>query len=162
MVEGKDDVIGIEGLAILKLHALSQLELECRRVDPLPRDREIALVLAGHCIAVEQPIPDGIAEENPFAGGVVIGVDVLQLPRKGDVERIIRLSGKGCGRHQACGQKKCCKCDGSLHVGPLQLICSIFMQLYLCRHCRRLFNVVHNYLCVDAIFEIDAFATQFW
>ena len=64
-IKGVDHVVGVEGLAVLKVDALAQVELERQIIDPAPRGGKRRLVFEGVRIAVDQLVPDHAAARIP-------------------------------------------------------------------------------------------------
>jgi hypothetical protein len=115
--------VGVEVLAIVELDALAQLELQRLVVDPLPGGGELALVLVGLGVAVDQGIPDIGSKNDAEAHIVEIGIDVLDHLVVGEPDRVVPLV-----RESRAGRNSS-ECDGrcqeafrhrdSLSAGPL-------------------------------------------
>ena len=96
-VERVDDIVGVEFLAVVELDALAQLEFERLVVDPFPGGRELALVFVGLGVAVDQRVPDVVAEDHADAHVVEVGIDVLQHLVVAEADRVVLLAGeRGC------------------------------------------------------------------
>ncbi len=119
-VEGIDDVVGAEALAVMELDAGAQGEIEGLVVDPFPRRRQLALVLAGLGIAIDEIAPDVMSDDDALAHVVEIGVDALRHHVGGEDDGVVALAGLGGGRGEQRGE--CCRGEGEVqlaeHGGP--------------------------------------------
>ncbi len=111
-IDGKHNIVRVEGLTIVKRHTLAQLEFQSGVVDPRPVGRQIALVFVGRRIAIDQPVPDRTLQHDAFAGRVEIAVDVFQFLGEGGVERVI-----GLARPCRCGGADCGSGQPEFHIG---------------------------------------------
>ena len=97
-VQGVDDVVGVELLAIVELDALAQVELDGAVVDLPPGRRELALVLTAGRIAVDQTVPDVLADDHADAHVVEEGIDVLRSLVVGKPDSVVALGGEDRAR----------------------------------------------------------------
>jgi hypothetical protein len=94
-VQRVDDVVGRELLAVVEFHAAAQVELERPVVDDAPRRREVGLVLPRVGIAVDQRVPDLVAQDDAEADVVEVGIDVLDRLVIGEAQGVAALVGGG-------------------------------------------------------------------
>ena len=106
-VQRVDDVVRVELLAVMELHALSQVELERLVVDLPPGRSELALVLAGVRIAIDERVPDVLADDHADADVVEEGIDVLRRLVVSELDALIALAGeRGCRRGEDAGESE--------------------------------------------------------
>ena len=106
-VQGVDHVVGVELLAVVELHALAQVELERLVVDLPPGGGELALVLAAVRIAIDQRVPDVLADDHADADVVEVGIDVLRRLVVSELDALIALAGEcGCRRGENGGESE--------------------------------------------------------
>ncbi|KPW24821.1 Unknown protein sequence [Pseudomonas syringae pv. aceris] len=94
IIEGEHHVICSERVAVVKLHALAQLEVDGRIVDLFPAGGEHRLVLAIVRVAIDQVVPDQATEDHAFAQVVVIGADVFRFAVGGVDQCVVSLAGQ--------------------------------------------------------------------
>jgi hypothetical protein len=121
-LEGRLDVLGGEGRAVVELDTLAQFDLPRRVVDGLPRDGEVGADLARLEIAHGQVVVDLVAEDDGLAkdgAGRIPRVDVgLQRVHDGVILRLRgRLPGQGEGDQ---GEQDESKSGGASHDGLLR------------------------------------------
>ncbi len=109
VIESEDHVVGGEGRAVLKGHALAQGKFQRDRIDPFPRGRQLRLILAGLGIPVDQRVPHEMGDDDAFAQIVVIGADVLRLAVGSVDQRVVRLVGKGHRRQGQGRDRRSCE-----------------------------------------------------
>ena len=106
-----------EGFAIVEGHALAQLEFDGGGVDPCPVGGQIALIGAGFGVAIQQPVPDRMVEQQALAGGVEIDIRRFDLLGEGKIERAAGLIGAGHARaKRKTGGSKQHPCRGHLGI----------------------------------------------
>ena len=130
-VEGKDDIVRVEGLAIVELDALAELQLKRRIVDPLPACRQVRKILASPRVAHYQSVPDhrGEPDTSPRRAVVVVGVDHDAVHAPSDPQCVVGLVRPGVAADGHChGTRKdqyfseihfLPPCSGTSPAGPL-------------------------------------------
>ncbi|RMS03058.1 hypothetical protein ALP75_203764 [Pseudomonas syringae pv. actinidiae] len=95
VIERENHVIGRERVAIVELHALTQLEVYGGVIDLFPAGGQHGFILAVVRVAVDQVVPDQAAENHAFAQIVVIGADVFRFAVGGVDQCVVGLAGQG-------------------------------------------------------------------
>ncbi len=94
IIEGEHHVICGKRVAVMKLHTLAQLEIDCRIVDLFPAGGEHRLVFAIVRVAIDQVVPDQTTEDHAFAQIIVIGADVFRFAVRGVDQCVVSLAGQ--------------------------------------------------------------------
>ncbi len=94
IIEGEHHVICGKRVAVVKFHALAQLEIDGRIVGLFPTGGEHRLVLAIVRVAIDQVVPDQATEDHAFAQIVVIGADVFRFAVRGVDQCVVSLAGQ--------------------------------------------------------------------
>jgi hypothetical protein len=97
-VQGVDHIIRREGLAVVELHALAEIHLQRLVVDPLPRRGELTLVFATRRVAIDQSVPDVLADNDADADVVEERIDVLRNLIIGKADRVAGFLRHGSGK----------------------------------------------------------------
>ncbi len=106
-----DHVIGAEGIAVVKHHAITQREVERRRIAPFPFGGQRRHDLEIRGIAIDQRVPGLVRDDQAGARGVAIRIDIGDGIPPDDARGIVRLlrprrlmqcrqrcAGRGCAR----------------------------------------------------------------
>jgi hypothetical protein len=94
-VDGVDHVIRAERVAVLKLHALSQSEIDRGGVHLLSGRGQIGLDLQRQGIAIDQSVEGLDCHDHAGAQRIGIGIGVGDRVAPGNAQRVDRLLRKG-------------------------------------------------------------------
>jgi hypothetical protein len=97
-VERVDDIVGRERIAVVELHAAAQVELDRLVVHQLPGRRQERLDLERVGIAIDQPVPGLMRDDDTGAELVEIRVDIGDRVAEDDAQGVggfLRHRGRG-------------------------------------------------------------------
>ena len=89
VVDGRDHVIGAEGVAVVEFHVVAQLELVRAVVDPLPCLGEPRHEFVRPLVITDQGLVDGLVEDRGLILRELVGIERAPPVRDGDPERVI-------------------------------------------------------------------------
>jgi hypothetical protein len=104
IVKGIDNILRVELGAIMEFYASAQLDFERLFIDPFPSRRQLSRVAVGDGIAMNERIPDMMANDHADAYVVEIRSHVFRCLIVSEPDRIILLAGDRCGR--PCERRK--------------------------------------------------------